>query len=71
MGILLLSGRVPLALRAIGNYSTATAAFTEDLIKPSVCVDYTKLWIDGKFVDSASGECFYLFFFVFSFFLLV
>ncbi|PON98931.1 Succinylglutamate-semialdehyde dehydrogenase [Trema orientale] len=53
---LLSKGRVPVAVRAIGNYSTAAA--TEELIKPSVSIDYTKLLIDGKFVDSASGKTF-------------
>lgn len=37
---------------------------TEEFIKPSVSVDYTKLFIDGKFVDSASGEFFRTFLFV-------
>ncbi|XP_062110280.1 benzaldehyde dehydrogenase, mitochondrial-like [Humulus lupulus] len=51
-------GRVPLAVRAIGTYSTAAAAATEEFIQPSISVDYTKLMINGKFVDSASGKTF-------------
>ncbi|KAF4355504.1 hypothetical protein F8388_015258 [Cannabis sativa] len=53
---LLSKGRIPLAVKAIGNYSTA--AVTEELIQPSIGVDYTKLLINGKFVDSASGKTF-------------
>ena len=52
------AGKIPLAVRAIGNYSTSAAL--EEPIKPSVTVslDNTKLLIGGKFVDSASGELF-------------
>ncbi|XP_030499479.2 aldehyde dehydrogenase family 2 member B7, mitochondrial [Cannabis sativa] len=53
---LLSKGRIPVAVKAIGNYSTA--AVTEELIQPSIGVDYTKLLINGKFVDSASGKTF-------------
>ena len=43
-------------MRAVANYGTAAAV--EDPIKPSVSIDHTKLLINGKFVDSASGEDF-------------
>lgn len=49
-------GRTPLAVRAVANYGTAAAV--EDPIKPSVGIEYTKLLINGKFVDSASGKTF-------------
>ncbi|KAL6969474.1 aldehyde dehydrogenase (NAD(+)) [Sarracenia purpurea var. burkii] len=42
--------------RGIWKYSTAAAI--EEPIKPSVCVDYTQLLINGKFVDAASGKTF-------------
>ncbi|KAL5552913.1 hypothetical protein UlMin_040314 [Ulmus minor] len=48
--------RIPLAVSGIANYSTASAI--EEPINPSVNVDYTKLLIDGKFVDAASGKTF-------------
>lgn len=51
-----LSGRTPLAVRAVAKYGTA--AVVEDPIKPSVSIEHTKLLINGKFVDSASGEDF-------------
>lgn len=52
--ILILLGRSSSTGRGIGKYSTAVAV--EDPIAPSVKVDYTKLLINGQFVDAASGE---------------
>lgn len=40
------------------KYSTAAAI--EEPIKPAVQVEYTQLLIDGKFVDAASGACFFV-----------
>lgn len=42
--------------RRIRNYSTSVA--TEDVITPSVKVQYTQLLINGQFVDAASGKTF-------------
>ncbi|KAM5566746.1 aldehyde dehydrogenase family 2 member B7, mitochondrial [Rosa sericea] len=50
-------GRPSSVSRGIGKYSTAAAA-VEDPITPSVTVDYTKLLINGQFVDAASGKTF-------------
>ncbi|KAL6192502.1 hypothetical protein ACLB2K_033590 [Fragaria x ananassa] len=44
--------------RGIGKYSTAAAAAVEDAITPPVKVGYTKLLINGQFVDAASGKTF-------------
>ncbi|KAL6969473.1 aldehyde dehydrogenase (NAD(+)) [Sarracenia purpurea var. burkii] len=41
-----------------GIWKYSTAAAIEEPIKPSVCVDYTQLLINGKFVDAASGKTF-------------
>ncbi|XP_061990847.1 aldehyde dehydrogenase family 2 member B7, mitochondrial-like [Rosa rugosa] len=55
-------GRPSSVSRGIGKYSTAAAAAAaaavEDPITPSVKVDYTKLLINGQFVDAASGKTF-------------
>lgn len=45
--------------RGIGKYSTVAAAAVEEPIAPSVKIDYTKLLINGQFVDAASGEFFF------------
>lgn len=52
--ILFLSGRNSRVAAAAYQYSTGAAI--EDPIKPSVSVEYTKLFINGQFVDSASGN---------------
>lgn len=44
--------------RGIGKYSTVAAAAVEEPIAPSVKIDYTKLLINGQFVDAASGRTF-------------
>ncbi|XP_048232763.1 benzaldehyde dehydrogenase, mitochondrial [Ricinus communis] len=45
--------------RGISRYTTATAtAALEEPIVPSVSVSYTKLLINGQFVDAASGRTF-------------
>ncbi|KAL6177448.1 hypothetical protein ACLB2K_048974 [Fragaria x ananassa] len=43
--------------RSVSRFST-TAAASEELITPPVHVEYTKLLINGQFVDSASGKTF-------------
>lgn len=58
--ILVLVGRSSSVGRGLGKYSTAAAV--EDPIAPSVKVNYTKLLINGQFVDAASGEFFFFFF---------
>ncbi|XP_050377010.1 aldehyde dehydrogenase family 2 member B4, mitochondrial [Argentina anserina] len=42
--------------RTVSRFSTAAA--TEKLITPSVDIEYTRLLINGHFVDSASGKTF-------------
>ncbi|KAL6187466.1 hypothetical protein ACLB2K_038865 [Fragaria x ananassa] len=49
-------GRSSSVSRGIGKYSTAAAV--EDPITPPVKVGYTKLLINGQFVDAASGKTF-------------
>ncbi|GAB4839819.1 hypothetical protein Ancab_020529 [Ancistrocladus abbreviatus] len=49
-------GRTGCLRRVIGSYSTAAAI--EEPVIPSVKVDYTKLLINGQFVDSALGRTF-------------
>lgn len=49
-------GRSSSVGRGLGKYSTAAAV--EDPIAPSVKVNYTKLLINGQFVDAASGKTF-------------
>ncbi|KAL8493683.1 hypothetical protein ACS0TY_024757 [Phlomoides rotata] len=46
-----------LSCRGIGRFST-TAAVVEQPITPPVEIKYTKLLINGQFVDSASGKTF-------------
>ncbi|KAH0674434.1 hypothetical protein KY284_025521 [Solanum tuberosum] len=45
-------------LGRIAAYKYSTAAALEEPIKPTVNVDHTKLFINGQFVDSASGKTF-------------
>ncbi|XP_055820686.1 benzaldehyde dehydrogenase, mitochondrial-like [Solanum dulcamara] len=45
------------ATTAALRYTTA-ASIAQDPIKPSVSVEYTKLFINGQFVDSTSGKTF-------------
>ncbi|KAK4715798.1 hypothetical protein R3W88_014136 [Solanum pinnatisectum] len=45
-------------LGRIAAYKYSTVAALEDPIKPTVNVDHTKLFINGQFVDSASGKTF-------------
>ncbi|KAJ8569814.1 hypothetical protein K7X08_006391 [Anisodus acutangulus] len=45
-------------LDRIAAYKYSTAAAFEDAIKPSVNVEHTKLFINGQFVDAASGKTF-------------
>lgn len=46
------------ATTAALRYTTAAPAIAQDPIKPSVNVEYTKLFINGQFVDSTSGKTF-------------
>nr|XP_027098145.1 aldehyde dehydrogenase family 2 member B7, mitochondrial-like [Coffea arabica] len=52
----LTGGKSACQARAISRYSTAAAL--EEPIKPPVNVEYTKLLINGQFVDAASGKTF-------------
>ncbi|XVE75064.1 hypothetical protein DITRI_Ditri12bG0067400 [Diplodiscus trichospermus] len=54
---LLSKGRISGVGRVVSSYSTATVAI-DNPITPSVKVNYTKLLINGNFVDSASGKTF-------------
>lgn len=45
---------------ARGAFRYSTAAANEEPIKPPVEVEYTKLLINGEFVDSVSGDSFLL-----------
>ncbi|XP_058762615.1 aldehyde dehydrogenase family 2 member B4, mitochondrial-like [Vicia villosa] len=49
-------GRKSEGWRNINRFSTAAAV--EELITPQVPINYTKLLINGKFVDAASGKTF-------------
>ncbi|PKA63104.1 Aldehyde dehydrogenase family 2 member B7, mitochondrial [Apostasia shenzhenica] len=51
-----LQGRIPSLLSRVRSQSTAVAL--EDPISPPIQVNYTKLFINGQFVDSASGKTF-------------
>ena len=44
-------------MSGMNRFSTATAA-VEEPISPPVQINYTKLLINGQFVDSASGNPF-------------
>ncbi|GAB2289533.1 hypothetical protein Dimus_023843 [Dionaea muscipula] len=44
--------------RSISRYTTGTAALLEEPVTPPVEVKYTKLLINGDFVDAASGKTF-------------
>lgn len=43
-------------LGRIAAYQYSTAAAIEEPIKPAVNVEHTKLFINGQFVDAASGK---------------
>ncbi|KAM3303935.1 benzaldehyde dehydrogenase, mitochondrial-like isoform X1 [Capsicum chacoense] len=45
-------------LGRIAAYKYSTAAAVEEPIKPAVNVEHTKLFINGQFVDAASGKTF-------------
>lgn len=47
------------SLQGRGIYRYSTAAALEEPIKPPVSVEYSKLLINGQFVDAASGEPFF------------
>lgn len=46
------------SLQGGGIYRYSTAVALEEPIKPPVSVEYTKLLINGQFVDAASGKTF-------------
>ncbi|KAL9679374.1 hypothetical protein QQ045_017233 [Rhodiola kirilowii] len=54
------AGRTTQPVRGVCRYGTAAAADTaaDNPITPSVKVNYTKLLINGEFVDAASGKTF-------------
>lgn len=45
-------------LGRIAAYKYSTAAAVEEPVKPTVNVEHTKLFINGRFVDAASGKTF-------------
>lgn len=64
-GILWFSGRVSRFQRRGNRFSTSALA-EEELITPPVQINYTQNLINGQFVDAASGELFYCFYFTFT-----